>query len=48
MSSRLAARMALLMLLALLFTASLFANCFGESFLVHQTGVPTDTAEIAS
>src|SRR6266852_3734366 len=38
---------ALLMLVALLFMTSLFANRFGQSFLVDQIRIPSDTAEIA-
>src|SRR5215216_3903022 len=38
---------ALVMLVALLFTAFLFANRFGQSFLVDQIYVPSDAAEIA-
>jgi hypothetical protein len=32
---------------ALLFMTSLFANRFGQSFLVDQAGIPSDTAQIA-
>src|SRR5207245_10503441 len=39
--------MALLMLVALLFMTSLFANRFGQSSLVDQIRIPSDTAEIA-
>src|SRR5436309_1589503 len=38
---------ALLMLVALPFMASLFANRFGKGFLDDQIGIPSDTAEIA-
>ena len=36
-----------LMLVALLFMSSLFANRFRQSFLVDQLRIPSDTAEIA-
>src|SRR6266849_7775389 len=39
--------MAVLMLVALLFMTSLFANRFGQSSLVDQIHIPSDTAEIA-